>query len=83
MKLVVEFKEIRTKLYVIYELYRYLNYTEENNKSITGHSKDKLKIAAKIKAQEFMYQLQYEYTTELPKYLKILVEKELSEYIKR
>jgi len=83
MKLVVEFKEIRTKLYVIYELYRYLNYTEENNKSITCHSKDKLKIAAKIKAQEFMYQLQYEYTTELPKYLKILVEKELSEYIKR
>ena len=83
MKLVVEFKEIRTKLYVIYELYRYLNYTEENNKSITGHSKDKLKIAAKIKAQEFMYQLQYEYTTELPKYLTILVEKELSEYIKR
>jgi len=83
MKLVVEFKEIRTKLYVIYELYRYLNYTEENNKSITCHSKDKLKIAAKIKAQEFMYQLQYEYTTELPKYLTILVEKELSEYIKR
>lgn len=83
MRLVVEFKEIRTKLYVIYELYRYLNYTDENDNSIKVHSKDKLKIAAKIKAQEFMYQLQYEYTTELPKYLTILVEKELSEYIKR
>lgn len=83
MRLVVEFKEIRTKLYVIYELYRYLNFTDENDNSITVHSKDKLKIAAKIKAQEFMYQLQYEYTTELPKYLTILVEKELSEYIKR
>lgn len=83
MRLVVEFKEIRTKLYVIYELYRYLNYTDENDNSITVHSKDKLKVAAKIKAQEFMYQLQYEYTTALPKYLTILVEKELSEYIKR
>lgn len=82
MKLVVEFDEVRTKLYIIYELYRYLNYIEENDISFRVHSKEKLKIAGKFKAQEFMYQLQYEYATELPKYLSILVEKQLSDYIK-
>jgi len=83
MKLIVEFDEVRTKLYIIYELYRYLNYIEENDISFRVHSKEKLKIAGRFKAQEFMYQLQYEYATELPKYLSILFEKELSEYLKR
>lgn len=83
----VIFNEIRTKLYVIYELYRYLNYLERKSISSrvwTNHLKYIIFLkTGKLKAQEFMYQLQNQYANELPKYLSNLLAKELVEYINR
>jgi hypothetical protein len=71
-----------TKLYVVYEMYKYMNYFLENNIKSSSLNKKTFQLASVEKAEEFLKQIQNDFATILPKYFKDLLIDELTKYKK-
>jgi hypothetical protein len=83
MNLIHNINNIRTNLYIIYELYKYLNYLVISNPGedspLNLHAL--LHNTIRLKAQQFLYEIRDDYRTALPKHIFDLLVSELEQYI--
>jgi hypothetical protein len=68
-----------TKLYVVYEIYKYTNYFLENNITMPLNSEN-FQTASVEKADEIMKKIQNDIDTILPKYFNDIIIEELTKY---
>ena len=80
--LIHHINHVRTNLYIVYELYKYLNHLVKSNPGITSplNLHTALHNTIRFKAEQFLYQVRNEYRTVLPKYIFNLLVKELEQY---